>query len=81
MPTGISAPPALIAGGMANSYLAYVSHSIRVMYPVLGAIGLPGRSTSRCSSRAGSSSFSASCSGTAGMSPGTGIPPFPAFPR
>ena len=33
---------ALIAGGMANSYLAYVSHSIRVMYPVLGAIGLPG---------------------------------------
>ena len=27
---------------MANSYLAYVSHSIRVMYPVLGAIGLPG---------------------------------------
>lgn len=33
---------ALIAGGMANSYLAYVSHSIRVMYPVIGAIGLPG---------------------------------------
>lgn len=33
---------ALIAGGMVNSYLAYVSHSIRVMYPVIGAIGLPG---------------------------------------
>ncbi len=33
---------ALIAGGMINSYLAYVSHSIRVMYPVIGAIGLPG---------------------------------------
>ncbi len=33
---------ALIAGGMANSYLAYVSHSIRVMYPVIGAIGIPG---------------------------------------
>lgn len=33
---------ALIAGGMANSYLAYVSHSLRVMYPVVGAIGLPG---------------------------------------
>ncbi len=33
---------ALIAGGMANSYLAYVSHSLRVMYPVVAAIGLPG---------------------------------------
>lgn len=33
---------ALIAGGMANSYLAYVSHSIRVMYPVIGAVGLAG---------------------------------------
>lgn len=33
---------ALIAGGIANSYMAYVSHSIRVMYPVIGAIGLPG---------------------------------------
>lgn len=33
---------ALIAGGMANSYLAYVSHSIRVMYPVIGAVGLSG---------------------------------------
>ncbi len=32
----------LIAGGIANSYLAYISHSIRVMYPVIGAIGLPG---------------------------------------
>lgn len=33
---------ALIVGGMANSYLAYVSHSIRIMYPVIGAIGIPG---------------------------------------
>ncbi|MBT9449647.1 hypothetical protein ICN84_06100 [Akkermansia glycaniphila] len=33
---------ALIAGGMANSYLAYVSHSLRVVYPVIGAIGIPG---------------------------------------
>ena len=33
---------ALIAGGMINSYLAYISHSVRVMYPVIGAIGLPG---------------------------------------
>lgn len=33
---------ALIAGGMANSYLAYVSHSLRVFYPVVGAIGIPG---------------------------------------
>lgn len=32
---------ALIAGGMANSYLAYISHSIRVMYPVIGAAGVP----------------------------------------
>ncbi len=32
----------LIAGGMANSYLAYVSHSLRIMYPVIGAVGLPG---------------------------------------
>ena len=33
---------ALIAGGMANSYLAYISDSLRVLYPVIGAIGLPG---------------------------------------
>lgn len=33
---------ALIAGGMVNSYLAYISHSVRVMYPVIGATGLPG---------------------------------------
>ena len=33
---------ALIAGGMTNSYLAYVSDSLRVVYPVIGAIGLPG---------------------------------------
>lgn len=33
---------ALIAGGMMNSYLAYISHSIRVMLPVIAAIGLPG---------------------------------------
>ncbi len=32
----------LIAGGMANSYLSYISHSLRVVYPVIGAIGLPG---------------------------------------
>ena len=32
----------LVAGGMANSFLAYLSHSIRVMYPVIAAIGLPG---------------------------------------
>jgi len=33
---------ALIAGGMANSYLAHASHSIRVMYPVIAAVGVPG---------------------------------------
>ena len=33
---------ALIAGGMINSYLAHVSHSMRVLYPVVAAIGLPG---------------------------------------
>lgn len=33
---------ALIAGGMANSYLAYISHSLRVLLPVVAAIGLPG---------------------------------------
>lgn len=33
---------ALICGGMINSYLAYVSHSLRVMYPVVGALGLAG---------------------------------------
>lgn len=33
---------ALIAGGMVNSYLAYVSHSLRVMYPVVGAVGMAG---------------------------------------
>ncbi|MEG1507353.1 MAG: hypothetical protein RR373_01815 [Akkermansia sp.] len=32
----------LIVGGMANSYLSYLSHSLRVMYPVIGAIGIPG---------------------------------------
>ncbi|MBQ1330692.1 MAG: hypothetical protein IIY31_03460, partial [Desulfovibrio sp.] len=32
----------LVAGGMANSFLAYLSHSIRVMYPVIAAIGIPG---------------------------------------
>ena len=31
----------LIAGGMVNSYLSYVSHSLRVAYPVIGAVGLP----------------------------------------
>lgn len=33
---------ALIAGGMINSYLAYVSHSLRVLYPVVGAVGFAG---------------------------------------
>lgn len=33
---------ALVAGGMMNSYLAHVSHSMRVLYPVVAAIGLPG---------------------------------------
>lgn len=31
----------LIAGGMVNSYLSFVSHSLRVAYPVIGAVGLP----------------------------------------
>lgn len=31
----------LIAGGMMNSYLSFVSHSLRVAYPVIGAVGLP----------------------------------------
>ncbi len=29
-------------GAICNSYAAYVSHSFRVMYPVIGALGLPG---------------------------------------
>ena len=29
-------------GAICNSYAAYVSHSFRVMYPVVGALGLPG---------------------------------------
>lgn len=33
---------ALIAGGMLNSFLAFLSHSMRVMYPVVAAIGLTG---------------------------------------
>jgi hypothetical protein len=33
---------ALIAGGMTNSHLAYVADSLRVLYPVIAAIGLPG---------------------------------------
>lgn len=33
---------ALVCGGMINSYLAYVSHSLRVFYPVVGAVGLAG---------------------------------------
>lgn len=32
----------LIAGGMSNSYLSYLSHALRVMYPVIGAVGIPG---------------------------------------
>ncbi len=33
---------ALIAGGMLNSYLAHISHSLRILFPVVAAIGLPG---------------------------------------
>lgn len=33
---------ALITGGMANSYLAHFSHSVRVMYPVIALIGTAG---------------------------------------
>ncbi len=33
---------ALIAGGMANSYVSYIAHSIRVIIPVVATIGLPG---------------------------------------
>lgn len=33
---------ALIAGGMLNSYMAYISHSLRVLYPVIGLIGITG---------------------------------------
>ncbi len=33
---------ALIAGGMANSYLSYISHSLRVIIPVVLTIGIPG---------------------------------------
>lgn len=33
---------AVIAGGCANSFLAYLSHSIRTMYPVIAAIGMAG---------------------------------------
>ncbi len=29
-------------GAICNSYAAYVSHSFRIMYPVIGALGLPG---------------------------------------
>ncbi len=32
----------LIAGGMVNSWLAHFSHSMRIFYPVVAAIGLPG---------------------------------------
>ncbi len=32
----------LIAGGMLNSFIAHFSHSLRVMYPVLAALGLTG---------------------------------------
>ncbi len=31
----------LVAGGMVNSYLAYLSHSMRVMYPVVALVGFP----------------------------------------
>lgn len=74
---------ALIAGGMMNSYLAYISHSIRVMFPVIGAIGLPEYSISECSSRAVFWFCCVSCSGTVGTSRGTASPlarPNPAPP-
>lgn len=32
----------LIAGGMINSFLAHFSHTMRIFYPVVAAIGLPG---------------------------------------
>ncbi len=32
----------LVAGGMVNSWLAHFSHSMRIFYPVVAAIGLPG---------------------------------------
>ncbi len=32
----------LIAGGMLNSFLAHFSHTMRIFYPVVAAIGLPG---------------------------------------
>ena len=28
-------------GAICNSYIAYVSHSLRVMYPIVGALGIP----------------------------------------
>ncbi|MCD6430178.1 MAG: hypothetical protein J7L57_03050 [Deltaproteobacteria bacterium] len=28
-------------GAICNSYVAYVSHSLRVMYPIIGALGMP----------------------------------------
>ena len=40
--SGAIATPTLIVGGMANSYLAYFSHSVRVMIPVVSALGLIG---------------------------------------
>ncbi len=33
---------ALMAGGMLNSYMVYISHSLRVLYPVVGLIGAAG---------------------------------------
>lgn len=32
----------LIVGGMATSYLAHTSHSLRVLYPVVAVVGIPG---------------------------------------
>ncbi len=28
-------------GAICNSYIAYISHSLRVMYPIIGALGIP----------------------------------------
>ncbi|MEI3479453.1 MAG: hypothetical protein V8Q84_10555 [Bilophila sp.] len=65
---------ALIAGGMANSYLAYVSHSIRVMYPVIGPSGCPARSISGCSFWGAFWSSAACCCGIAGTFRATPLP-------
>ena len=39
---GALSQASLVAGGMLNSFLAHFSHSMRIFYPVVAAIGLPG---------------------------------------